>query len=236
MPMKYENTIAGRFISRPNRFIAYVDINGRTECCHVKNTGRCRELLVPDTKTVLSISDNPKRKTKFDLIAVYKNDLLINIDSQAPNKAVYEWLKSGGEGEFEVIRPEYTVGDSRFDFYAVRRGKPAIIEVKGVTLEENGIVRFPDAPTERGTRHLKGLAELSEQGFDTAVFFAVQMRGMKYFEPNRSTDPDFADALSYACSKGVRIICRECDVTENSLSVSPDKSALLDVKINSLHH
>lgn len=233
--MKYEKTITGRFISRPNRFIAYVEIGGKVECCHVKNTGRCRELLTAGAKTVLSIADDPKRKTKFDLVAVYKNDLLINMDSQAPNKAVYEWLKSGGEGGLEAIRPEYTVGDSRFDFYATRSGKPVIIEVKGVTLEENGIVRFPDAPTKRGVRHLRGLAELAEKGFDTAVFFAVQMRGMKYFEPNRSTDPDFADALAYAYSKGVKIICRECDVTENSISVSPDKNAVLDVRQDTLH-
>lgn len=227
--MKYESICEGRFISRPNRFIAYVEADGGEQVCHVKNTGRCRELLVPDARVILSrAAEGAKRKTAYDLVAVYKNDMLINMDSAAPNAAVYEWLKSGGPGEFQQLRPEYKYGDSRFDFYGERDGKRVFMEVKGVTLENNGIVSFPDAPTERGRKHIEGLIRCVNEGHEGYIIFVVQMEKAEYFTPNRKTDPAFAEALERAEKSGVRIICRSCNVTEDSMVIGGD----IPVKIN----
>lgn len=217
--MKYDNITEGEFVSRPNRFIANVLINGKNEVCHVKNTGRCRELLQAGAKVILTRSDNPARKTRYDLVAVYKNDILINMDSMAPNKAVHEWLAEGGMGEFTRLCPEHTIGDSRFDFYGEIGERRIVIEVKGVTLENEGIVRFPDAPTERGAKHLSGLIRLASEGYEAYAFFVVQMKGMKYFTPNRDTDPVFSDMLVKASESGVHIICRQCDVFPDGMTI-----------------
>ncbi len=216
--MRYENIRAGRFISRPNRFIAWVEIDGRQEKVHVKNTGRCRELLTPGAEVYLQEHDSAARKTRFSLTAVRKGELLVNMDSQAPNKAVQEWLR---ETEFFgrplLIKPECRFGDSRFDFYLETDKGKMFIEVKGVTLEENGAARFPDAPTERGIKHLHGLAECLKEGYGAAVIFVVQMSGMKYFEPNRKTHPEFACALREAAAAGVQVLAWECETAPDAL-------------------
>ena len=212
----YEKVVSGKFISRPNRFIANVEIDGKTEVCHVKNTGRCRELLVPDARVILQLSDNPNRKTKYDLVAVYKGDMLINMDSQAPNKVFGEWaVESGFFGEISKIKPECKYKNSRFDFYIEAEGKRIFVEVKGVTLEEDGVVMFPDAPTERGIKHLNELADAVENGYEAYVFFIIQMEKCKFFTPNRKTHPQFADALKD--DKGVNIVALDCKVTEQTL-------------------
>lgn len=217
--MRYQNMIAGKFLRRPNRFIAYVEIDGAEEICHVKNTGRCRELLVPGAKVWCQISDNPKRKTKYDLIAVKKGDYLINMDSQAPNAAVKEWLEAGGLGPAERIKPEQKFGASRFDFYLEKAGKGMYLEVKGVTLEDGGVCRFPDAPTERGAKHLRELINAKEQGFRAAVLFVVQMSPVKWVEPNDGTDPAFGAALREAAAMGVQVMAVDCTVTEDSMEI-----------------
>lgn len=217
--MRYQNMIEGRFLRRPNRFIAYVEIDGAEEVCHVKNTGRCRELLVPGAHVWCQRSDNPNRKTKFDLIAVRKGDYLINMDSQAPNAAVKEWLEAGGLGQLERLRPERKFGDSRFDFYLERAGKGMYLEVKGVTLEDGGVCRFPDAPTERGARHLRELIRAKEQGYDAAVLFVIQMSPVKWIEPNDETDPDFGKALREAKAAGVEVLAVDCRITEDSMEI-----------------
>lgn len=181
--MRYGQMVKGKFLRRPNRFIAYVEIAGREEICHVKNTGRCRELLTPGAEVWCAVSDNPNRKTKYDLITVRKGDYLINMDSQAPNKAAQEWLEQGGFGKAELVRPEQKFGNSRFDFYLERGGKGMYLEVKGVTLEDGGVCRFPDAPTERGAKHLRELIAAKEAGFDAGVLFVIQMRPVKWLEP-----------------------------------------------------
>ena len=217
--MKYSRTISGTFISRPNRFIAHVEIDGKVHICHVKNTGRCRELLVEGVRVILEESDNPDRKTKYDLVAVYKGDMLINIDSQAPNKVVGEWLKEGHLGEVTLIKPECVFGNSRFDFYFEADGKRAFAEVKGVTLEENGVVMFPDAPTERGVKHLAELERAVQAGYEAYAIFVIQMEKCTCFTPNKKTHPEFAKALKSASSNGVKILAYSCSVTEDSLSV-----------------
>ncbi len=218
--MRYSKVVRGIFISRPNRFIAFCEIGGKAVECHVKNTGRCREILVPGARVVLSESGNPERKTKFDLIAVCKGDNLINIDSQAPNAAFGEFLhRTDMFGPEPRIFPEHVRGDSRFDFYVEAGDRRIFIEVKGVTLEEGGICRFPDAPTERGLKHLRGLEECVEEGFEAYVAFVVQMKGMKRFEPNRATDPAFSEELERACGKGVGILVYDCAVEEDSMEV-----------------
>lgn len=215
--MKYSNIICGKFISRPNRFIAKVEIDCREETVHVKNTGRCKELLLPGATVVLEVSDNPERKTKYDLIAVYKKGLgLVNIDSQAPNKVVFEWLKSQ---KFDYIKPEYTIGSSRIDFYMEKGSEKYLLEVKGCTLEIEGVGYFPDAPTLRGVKHLKELCELQKRGYNCAVAFVIQMEGIKEVRPNISTHPQFGEALAEAQNAGVKVIFLECSVTENSLSI-----------------
>lgn len=216
--MTYDNIHEAVFLDRPNRFIAHILLNGQTQVCHVKNTGRCRELLLPGAEIFVQRTANPQRKTAYDLIAVRKGDRLINMDAAAPNKVFGEWLSAGGPGYVpELIRPECVHGDSRFDFYFEHGGRKAFAEVKGVTLEENGVVRFPDAPTERGVKHLHGLIRCVQEGFEAYAVFIIQMKGVKYFEPNRATHPEFAEALIQAAQAGVKLIALDCDVEKDSL-------------------
>ena len=217
--MRYSAVKQGRFLSRPNRFIAHVDMDGKTEICHVKNTGRCRELLVPEARVWCAKAENPNRKTAYDLIAVEKGPYLVNMDSQAPNQAVGEWLRNGGLGNAQVVLPEQRFHDSRFDFYLERNGKPMFLEVKGVTLEENGVCRFPDAPTQRGARHLRELSLAREQGYDAAVLFVIQMAPVRYLTPNDGTDPEFGKALREAASKGVAVLAVDCTVTPDTMTI-----------------
>lgn len=217
--MKYDRMESGVFLDRPNRFIAHVALGGVPVVCHVKNTGRCRELLVPGAPVFVQRADSPGRKTGWDLISVRKGDRLINMDSAAPNRVFAEWLKTGSLLPVpELIRPESVYGDSRFDFYLEFGGKPVFAEIKGVTLEDRGVVRFPDAPTLRGAKHLRGLADCVREGIGAMAVFIVQMRGVRFLEPNRTTDPDFADALAAARDAGVRLLALDCDVTEDSLT------------------
>lgn len=217
--MIYSNMIPGIFLSRPNRFIAHVEIHGQAEIVHVKNTGRCRELLPVGAKVWCQKSDNPNRKTKYDLITVQKGCRLINMDSQAPNIAVKEWLLTGGLGNAENIKAETTHGDSRFDFSFTRDGKPCFLEVKGVTLENDGICAFPDAPTERGAKHLRGLQKCAESGFSAYVLFVIQMCDVQYLHPNDATDPTFGKALREAAAAGVQVLAVDCTVTEDSMRI-----------------
>ena len=218
--MKYERVKAASFLSRPNRFIAEVELLGKREIAHVKNTGRCKELLIPETTVFLEEFDNPKRSTKYDLIAVKKGEMLINVDSMAPNKAVFEFLKSGRLFEnVTKIRPETTYVDSRFDFYLETENDKIFIEVKGVTLENDGVVMFPDAPTERGVKHIKELIAARNDGYKAYVIFVVQMAECKYFTPNRATHPEFADALIAARKGGVEILAYNCKVTPVTMTI-----------------
>ena len=219
--MHYSNIQRATFLRRPNRFIAYIEVDGREEVCHVKNTGRCRELLTYRATIYVEHHDNPKRKTKYSLIAVEKGDLLINMDSQAPNKVVGEWLlEKEPFGKVKLLKPECTYGSSRFDFYLETEAEKIFIEVKGVTLEEDGIVRFPDAPTERGIKHLEELRACVEAGYKAAVIFVVQMEGMQHFEPNDKTHPQFGVALRQARKAGVQVLAYECKVTPSSLEIT----------------
>lgn len=215
--MHYANMVPGIFRSRPNRFIAHVEIDGREEICHVKNTGRCRELLQPGATVWCQEFDSPKRKTKFDLITVQKGKRLINMDSQAPNVAVGEWLRNGGFGAVANVRAEVTHGASRFDFAFQKDGKRCFMEVKGVTLEQDGICAFPDAPTLRGTKHLHELTQAVEDGFGAYVLFVIQMRDVKHLYPNDATDPAFSDALRQASRAGVTVLAMDCQITENTM-------------------
>jgi sugar fermentation stimulation protein A len=215
--MEYKTTICGKFCSRPNRFIALVEVNGTEQICHVKNTGRCRELLIPGTDVILSAAENPARKTAFDLVAVKKGSRLINIDSQAPNQAAAEFLPTlFPEG---TIRPEFKIENSRLDFCIETRDGPVYLEVKGVTLEEDGVVLFPDAPTQRGTKHLHTLTRLAKGGHRASVLFVIQMEEVSYFTPNRQTDPVFADALAEAATAGVTLWARDCHITNNTMEI-----------------
>ncbi len=215
--MIYENMVAGKFLKRPNRFIAHIEIAGKTEICHVKNTGRCRELLTDGATVYCQRAQNPARKTKYDLIAVQKGNRLINMDSQAPNIAVGQWLNAGGLGALESIKAETVHGDSRFDFSFVKNGKTCFLEVKGVTLEEGGVCAFPDAPTTRGTKHLQGLTQAVQDGFGAYVLFVIQMTDVQFLHPNDATDPAFGNALRLAHVAGVNILAMDCQVTENSM-------------------
>ena len=217
--MHYPNMVPGHFLSRPNRFIAHVEIGGKEEVVHVKNTGRCRELLRPGTEVWCQESTNPNRKTKFDLITVRKGDRLINMDSQAPNIAAGEWLRGGGLGEIANLKAESFYGDSRFDFSFEKDGKQCFLEVKGVTLENDGVCAFPDAPTERGTKHLKGLTRLAQEGYGAYVLFVIQMPDVKYLHPNDKTDPAFGAALREAAENGVQILAMDCAVTEDTMEI-----------------
>lgn len=219
--MKYNNTVRATFHSRPNRFIANVWLDGKQETVHVKNTGRCRELLLPDAPVILQRSDNPSRKTKYDLISVYKETLgWVNIDSQAPNKVVKEWLM---KQDYTRIQPEYTYGDSRLDFYMEKGNKKYLMEVKGCTLEIDGIGYFPDAPTERGVRHLQELSKAAKEGFHCTAAFVIQMEGVHEVRANVATHKEFGDALEQAKAAGVRVVCMECRVTENTLEVVKER-------------
>ena len=276
--MKYNQVVSGTFLQRPNRFIAHVLINGKEEICHVKNTGRCRELLIPGCTVYCAVSDNPQRKTKYDLIAVEKcienqivfansgipsqrvkstpeahSTLLVNMDSQAPNAAVKEWLRSGASpfGNIDFLKPEYKYGNSRFDFYLecktetkrtgvssnstekteamqapteneITHPRKIFLEVKGVTLEDNGVVLFPDAPTERGVKHVRELIRCHEEGFETYVLFVVQMEHAQYFTPNRKTHPQFADALCDAQNAGVHLLAFTCKVTPDEMKIDKE--------------
>ena len=217
--MRYDNMVQGEFVCRPNRFIAHVVIDGKEEICHVKNTGRCKELLTPGATVWCREWDNPNRKTKFDLIAVQKGERLINMDSRAPNAAVKEWLLSGGLGEIAELKGEYTHGDSRFDFCFIKDGKRCFLEVKGVTLENDGVCAFPDAPTERGAKHLRGLTKLAQEGYGAYVLFVIQMVDVKYLHPNDATDPTFGAALREAAAAGVKVLAVDCAVTEETMEI-----------------
>ena len=217
--MRYENMVPGIFLARPNRFIAHVQMDGQTEICHVKNTGRCRELLPQGAQVWCQQFDSPKRKTKFDLITVQKGTRLINMDSQAPNTAAREWLLAGGLGEITQLKGEYTHGDSRFDFSFVKDGKRCFLEVKGVTLETDGVCAFPDAPTERGAKHLRGLTKLAGEGYGAYVLFVIQMTDVEYLHPNDATDPNFGKALREAAENGVQILAMDCTVTQDSMTL-----------------
>lgn len=217
--MIYQNMVAGTFLSRPNRFIAKVEIDGREETVHVKNTGRCRELLIPGSAVLCQRAANPSRKTRFDLICVWKGKRLVNMDSQAPNVAAGEWLASGGLGEIQNLRAETVHGDSRFDFSFTRNGRPCLLEVKGVTLEMDGMCAFPDAPTQRGAKHLQGLRRAVAEGYEAYVLFVIQMADAAYFRPHFETDPAFAAALAEASNAGVRILAYDCAVTETTMTI-----------------
>ncbi|SET15105.1 DNA/RNA nuclease SfsA [[Clostridium] polysaccharolyticum] len=221
--MRYKNIKKGRFLGRPNRFIAHVDLNGEEAVCHVKNTGRCKELLIPG-ESVVYIEDHgedARRKTRYSLIGVEKGNLMINMDSQAPNKVVKEWIAQGGFlPGITLIKPEKKYGDSRFDFYLEQGDKKIFMEVKGVTLEENGVAMFPDAPTERGIKHMEELITCKENGYDAYILFVVQMAGMKVFKPNDRTHPAFGEALRKAKKHGVEILVKDCLVKEDELKIA----------------
>ena len=217
--MRYENMVPGIFLARPNRFIAHVEIDGKVEIVHVKNTGRCKELLPVGAKVWCQHWDNPNRKTKYDLIFVEKGERIICMDSQAPNAAVKEWLLAGGMGQIEHLKPEYTHGDSRFDFSFEKDGKRCFLEVKGVTLERDGICAFPDAPTERGVKHLQGLTALAGEGYGAYVLFVIQMGDVQYLHPNDETHPAFGAALREAAKSGVQVMALQCRVTPGTMEI-----------------
>lgn len=219
--MKYKHIIEGKFIDRPNRFIAHVEIAGKAETVHVKNTGRCRELLLPGAAVQLEVADNPARKTLYDLVAVYKESLgWVNIDSQAPNKVVREWLEQQG---YDVIRAEYTYGDSRLDFYMERNDQKYLMEVKGCTLENDGIGYFPDAPTIRGVKHLRELIGAQKKGYRCTAAFVIQMEGIREVRPNISTHPEFARVWEDARAAGVTMLALLCRVGRGSLEVVEER-------------
>ena len=227
--MKYERIKRATFLERPNRFIAYAEIAGKKETIHVKNTGRCAELLVPEAEIFVQESDNPDRKTKWDLIGVKKGERLINMDSQIPNQVVGEWLRAGNLFSEEAsVRPETVYGNSRFDFYVEEGENRAFIEVKGVTLEEEGVVRFPDAPSERAVKHVEELIRAKKEGYDAYVFLVIQMKGVRYFTPNIDTQPEFAQALKKAKAAGVRILAYDCKGTEDSIQIDEEVPVVLE--------
>ena len=233
--MQYKKIVEGRFISRPNRFVAYVDIDGKETAVHVKNTGRCKELLAVGATVYLEDSMNDNRKLRHSLVAVKKGDLLVNMDSQAPNVVAKEWLTKGaklcGMDTLDVVKGEQTFGKSRFDFYIKDiSGREGYLEVKGVTLESNRVVAFPDAPTERGVKHITELIEAKKQGYWAGILFVVQMEGVDLFTPNDITHKAFGDVLRLASSKGVEIIVKKCIVTPDTLSIDGD------VPVNLNHH
>lgn len=218
--MKYHNIVKGKFLERPNRFIAYVEVAGKKEMVHVKNTGRCRELLREGAVVYLEKSSNPDRRTAYDLVAVEKNGRMINMDSQAPNRAVEEWLYTRQLfPDLSFVRPETKYGNSRFDFYLEAGGRKIFMEVKGVTLEQDNVVLFPDAPSERAQKHVDELIAAKQEGYEVYVFFVVQMEGVTYFTPNRDTQPAFADALIKAGRAGVHIIAYDCLVEPDTMLI-----------------
>lgn len=226
--MKYEHMLPAVFLDRPNRFIAWAELNGERVKCHVKNTGRCRELLIPETPVVLQHHPDAAasgRKTEYSLINVYKTmphgPALVNLDSQAPNQAAWEWLLQGGLPGVSVteVRREVRFGSSRIDLAFKEDGVPAFMEVKGVTLEQDGIARFPDAPTERGIKHLKELEHAVREGYRAYALFVIAMKGVRSFEANRAAHPEFAEALTHAAAHGVGILAYDCKVTTDSLAI-----------------
>jgi len=218
--MRYQNITGGIFIDRPNRFTAHVEVNGRTETVHVKNTGRCRELLLPGAEVWLTEPGTAGRKTKYDLVSVRKsNGILVNIDSQAPNAVVREWLE---KQPYDLIRPEYTYGDSRIDFYLERGSERTLMEVKGCTLETDGIGWFPDAPTKRGVKHLRELAKAVKDGYRSVIAFAIQMEGITEVRPNVRTHPEFGTAFEEAESAGVNVLFLACRVEPEGLWVKDE--------------
>lgn len=219
--MKYDNIKKAVFLERPNRFIAYADLDGEKVKCHVKNTGRCRELLIPG-KTVVYLEDHgegTERKTRYSLVTVEKNGRIINMDSQAPNQIAYDWIKSGGfKKEISYVKREQTFGKSRFDiYYECEDGTKGFMEIKGVTLEQDNVARFPDAPTERGLKHVYELIEAEDAGYEANILFVIQMRGISHFEPNYATHAVFGAALKEAKAAGVNIMAMDCVVTENEV-------------------
>ena len=215
--MRYDNITKAFFLKRPNRFIAEVEVNGKKEIVHVKNTGRCKELLIPGCEVWLTAPGNPERKTKYDLVAVRKKTgVLFNIDSQAPNKVVKEWLE---KQDFDRVVPEYTYGDSRIDFYMEKDGEEYLMEVKGCTLEFDGIGYFPDAPTERGVKHLRELAKAAKSGYHARLAFVIQMDGVKEVFPNMDTHPEFGTALEEAKAAGVEVLFLQCHVEPDLLEI-----------------
>lgn len=228
--MKYDSIVSGRFLARPNRFIAYVELNGEEVVAHVKNTGRCKELLVPGATVYLQDwgENYAGRKTRYDLIAVEKGALMVNMDSQAPNKVFSEWAREGGfVPELTHLKAEAKWGSSRFDFYWEAGERRGFTEVKGVTLEHDGLVRFPDAPTERGVKHLEELILLQKEGYEAAVCFVIQMECMRQFSPNDETHPAFGAALRKAAAAGVRVLAMECHVTPDTLKITREVPVLL---------
>lgn len=221
--MKYKNITHARFIERPNRFVAHVELDGRVETAHVKNTGRCKELLLPGSNVVLVKADNPARKMQYDLVAVFKDGLgWVNVDSQAPNQAVKEWLKSSPAlfDNITLLKPEYTYGKFRVDFYLECDSRKIFIEVKGCTLEIDGIGYFPDAPTERGVRHLYELAEAAGKGYECYIAFVIAIPGVRKVLPNVNTHPEFGTALASAMEAGVKVLYFPCDVSPDELSIA----------------
>ncbi len=220
--MTYTNTSSGIFLDRPNRFIANVKINDKVEKVHVRNTGRCKEILKPGTKVILEKASNPNRKTKFSLISAYKEDMIINIDSQIPNKVVYDGILNNqvkGLENLDLLKREVTFSDSRFDLYYEKDGVKGFIEVKGVTLEKDGLAMFPDAPTERGRKHIETLISTLELGMKPIIFFLIQINNIKAFRPNKEMDPKFAEALDKAQKKGVKILAYNSIVEESSIKI-----------------
>ena len=221
--IRYEKMKQGVFLSRPNRFVAHVRLDGREEICHVKNTGRCRELLLPGAEVWCQHHDDSGRKTAWSLITVRKGERLVNLDSQVPNKLALDYVKQGGLGFApQMVKPEQTYGNSRFDLYYEAGERRGFVEVKGVTLEDGGVARFPDAPSQRGRKHLLELQAAVEAGFDAWVLFVIQMADIRRFEPNWPRDPDFAEALCRAAEHGVQVRAVECFVTEDSLAITKE--------------
>lgn len=232
--MHYDNIISGTFLRRPKRFLAIVLIGGQEEEVHVKNTGRCKELLRPGVRVYLQQHDDPKRKTKYSLIGVRKENLLINMDSQAPNKAVGEWLRQGGIYPYiEEIKAEKKYGNSRFDFF-IRGGnhmeetRDAFVEVKGVTLEEDGTAWFPDAPTERGVKHMEELISCMEEGYEAYIIFVIQMKGVHCFRPNDRTHRAFGDTLRKAAGAGVHVLAVDCLISEDTMEIDEEVPVILN--------
>lgn len=226
--MRYGKVLSGRFVERPNRFIALVDMGEGRQVCHVKNTGRCRELLVPGATVFLERAENPDRKTAYDLIAVEKGDLLINMDAQAPNRVFGEWAAQGGfVPDLKKLKPEYVYGASRIDFCLETARGLHLVEVKGVTLEENGHARFPDAPTERGVKHIHELQGAVGQGLEATLFFVVQMEGMKDVAPNDAMHPAFGAALRAAAGAGVHVRAFDCTVMPDSVRIRREIPVIL---------
>ncbi len=228
--MRYTNVKEAIFLKRPNRFLAHVLIDGKEQIVHVKNTGRCKEILKEGAKVYLEASNNPNRKTAYSLIAAYKGDMLINIDSQVPNGVVYDGILSGNIKTLfgvKYIKKESFYGNSRFDIYFEKENSKGFVEVKGVTLEDNGVAMFPDAPTERGRKHLIEMADAVSKGYEGFIFFLIQFKGAKYFTPNNITDPKFAEALSFCSKNGVKILAYDSNVKKDEIIISKEIEVLL---------